>query len=117
MPRFRNRPIEIEAHQWFKNGDHPDDNCETFTGSDGKPFQGEGKVVRYFRHPDFSGQEVCNQCDHTFHEHGWIDEGEEGCNVCPGDWIITLEPDAHYPMSNAKFVELYEPIEQHAATS
>ncbi len=24
MPKFRKRPAVIEAHQWFKNGDHPE---------------------------------------------------------------------------------------------
>ena len=23
--KYRKKPIVIEAHQWFKNGDHPDD--------------------------------------------------------------------------------------------
>ena len=33
MPKFRKKPVVVEAHRWFKNGDHPEDNCGSFTGS------------------------------------------------------------------------------------
>jgi len=81
------------ATRWFKNGDHPEDDCEIFDGSDGKQFQGEGKVVRYFRHPGIPGGEICNNCGHLANEHGWIDQGELGQVVCPGDIIIKNEKD------------------------
>jgi hypothetical protein len=35
--------------QWFKNGDHPEDNCQNFISSDSLYFKGEGSVVRYYR--------------------------------------------------------------------
>jgi hypothetical protein len=25
--KFRKKPVVIEATQWFKNGDHPEDDC------------------------------------------------------------------------------------------
>ena len=28
MAKYRKKPIIIEATQWFKNGDHPEDNPE-----------------------------------------------------------------------------------------
>ena len=31
--KFRKKPVVIDATQWFKNGDHPDDGQETFTSS------------------------------------------------------------------------------------
>ena len=95
--RYRKKPVVIEANKWFKNGDHPDDDCKTFVGSDGKPFQGEGKVVRYYRHPGIPGTNVCEQCGNTMHNHGWIDTLEGGHNVCPGDWIITGIKGERYP--------------------
>ena len=49
MAKYRKKPVVIEATQWFKNGDHPNDRTEMIIGSDGVPFQSEGKVVRYFR--------------------------------------------------------------------
>ncbi len=42
MAKYRKKPVIIEATQWFKNGDHPEDGCEIFDAGKG-PFQGEGK--------------------------------------------------------------------------
>ncbi len=36
-------------------------------------FFSEGKVVRYYRHPNIDGQTVCKHCGNTMHNHGWID--------------------------------------------
>jgi len=93
----------VEATQWFKNGDHPEDDCGEFIGSDGKPFQGEGHVVRYYRHPEDSGKRICTRCEHTMHNHGWIDVGENGRYVCPGDWIITATDGQYYPCKTDLF--------------
>ena len=91
MAKYRKKPVVIEATQWFKSGDHPEDNRDTFTGSDGKPFLGGGKVVRYYRTPELDGQTRCGhaRCGKIMHDHGWIDTGQHGHIVCPGDWIIT----------------------------
>jgi len=111
MAKYRKKSVVVEATQWFKNGDHPQDDCGTFTGADGKPFQGEGKVVRYYRTPDLDGQHVCKRCGKIMHEHGWIDTQEGGHIVCPGDWIITgdLYPHA-YPCKPDIFEATYEPV-------
>ena len=74
-------------HKWFKNGDHPNDACEIFDAGNG-PFQGEGKVVRYFRHPDIDEEKNCDWCGNIMHLHGWIDYAPHGETVCPGDTII-----------------------------
>lgn len=96
--RLANGPQVVEAHQWFKNGDHPEDNCETFIHSEtGEPFQGEGKVVRYYRTPDLDGQNVCERCGRTMHYHGWIDVSKDGHIVCPGDIILTIGKDKWVP--------------------
>ena len=87
--KFKRKPYEVEAIQWFKNGDHPDDNCPDYRDEEGKPFQGEGKVVRYFRHPDVDGSSICPKCGNTMHNHGWLDSGRDGKTVCPGDWIVS----------------------------
>ena len=79
------------ATKWLKNGDHPADACETFKDSEGKDFQGEGKVVRYYRHPGVDGTSVCEKCGQTMHQHGWIDSLD--ATVCPGDWILTTGND------------------------
>jgi hypothetical protein len=111
--RFRTRPVEKDAHQWFKNGDHPKDDTQmiSVSGSD-EVFRSEGKVVRYFRRPDVSGESLCKHCQHTMHVHGWIDTLEGGHIVCPGDWIITGVKGELYPCKPDVFAKSYEPIEQ-----
>ena len=110
MAKFRKKPVVIEAIQWFKNGDHPDDDCETFRGSDNQPFQGEGKVVRYYRRPDVPGGRLCTHCLRSMHDHGWIDTLEAGHNVCPGDWIITGVKGERYPCKPDIFEQTYDPV-------
>lgn len=81
---FYSAPAAIEAVQWFKNGDHPQDEC------DGKD-EIEGKLVRYFRNPQLDGQAKCSRCGHTWHEHGWIDRGSNGITVCPGSFVTKTD--------------------------
>lgn len=120
MPMFRKRSVVIEAHQWFKNGDHPLDYSVTHYGFDNgelRPFhpeerklkQWEGDIVRYFRRPDVEGESVCSECGKTFHDHGWIDTLEDGHRVCPGDWIITGVRGERYPCKPDIFAATYEP--------
>ena len=109
---FRKKPVVIKATQWFKNGDHPQDDCfRSFEDTGLVPVEArEGKVVRYFRHPDISGQTVCSKCGHIMHEHGWIDTLEDGHNVCPGDWIITGVKGELYPCKPDIFEATYESV-------
>jgi len=115
IKKFRKEPIVIEAAQWFKNGDHPNDDCEIFIDDETKlPFLGEGKIVRYFRHPDISGELICvssMSCGHAMHLHGWIDTPEGGHNVCPGDWIITGIAGENYPCKPVIFAKTYKEVE------
>lgn len=97
MTQYMTLPVTIEATQWFKSGDHPEDDRETFCVEGGEPFLGEGRVVRYYRHPDVSGELVCEQCGSTMHNHGWVDTLEGGHNVCVGDYIITGLKGEYYP--------------------
>ena len=103
MSRFRKKPVEVEADQWFRNGDHPEDG----------PADTEGRVVRYFRRPEpeYAGDTEHAVCGRIWHEHGWIDTLEGGHTVCPGDWIITGVQGEHYPCKPDIFAETYEPAE------
>lgn len=67
------------AVQWWYNGDFPNENPEF-----------EGDVVRYFRHPNYSGESRCPKCHKTYHEHGFIDRREADV-ICPGDVIYSFE--------------------------
>ncbi len=109
--QYRKKPVVIEATQWFKNGDHPEDNCGTFDAGEG-PFQGEGHVVRYYRRPGCDCLKACEKCGRIMHEHGWIDTLKSGHIVCPGDWIVTGVKNERYPVKPDIFEATYEPVEE-----
>ena len=108
MGYYRKNPVVVEAHQWFRNGDHPDD----FSDRDNDKGQMvlEGLVVRRYRRPDDDGQRGCTNCGDRMHDHGWIDTMEGGHIVCPGDWIITGVHGEHYPCKPDIFEETYSPV-------
>jgi len=110
--RFRKKPVVIEATQWFKNGDHPqDDVMRPFEDTGKIPAEPrEGVIVRYFRRPDVGGKETCCKCGEIMHVHGWIDTLEGGHNVCPEDWIVTGVEGEHYPCKPSIFKKTYEPV-------
>jgi len=112
--KFRKKPVVIEATQWFKNGDHPLDDCFRPFEDTGKiPTEArEGKIVRYYRHPRCDSLFVCNHCGKIMHVHGWIDTLEGGHNVCPGDWIITGIKGEYYPCKPDIFEATYEKVEE-----
>lgn len=98
----------LKATRWFKNGDHPGDDCGTFQGEGGEPFQGEGHVVRYYRNPDDVADRQCGDCGHTMHEHGWIDAGPRGRVVCPGDYVASNKNIGYYPVKPVVFEATHE---------
>ena len=91
MPKFRKKPIVIEATQWFKDGDHPE--------------------VGFWRTPEGEARTLCKHCREEMRVHGWIDTLEGGHNVCPGDWIITGVKSENYPCKPDIFEQTYEPVE------
>lgn len=118
---YRKKPVVIEATQWFKNGDHPNDfdadkvglengELRTWTGAEVRAQEWEGQIVRYYRHPKGDGQEACNHCKAIMHLHGWIDTLEGGHIVCPGDWIITGVKNERYPCKPDIFAATYDPL-------
>ena len=85
--KYRKKPIEVEATQWFKNGDHPEVTMSETSG--------------------FSSN--CSQCGRIISDHGWGDALDEPV-ICPGDWIIT---DANGELSSCKpaiFEQTYEAV-------
>lgn len=132
--KFRKKPVVIEASQWFKNGDHPNDfdaetvglengELRTWTGAEVKANGWEGQVVRYYRNPIGDGNEFCQYCKNVMHVHGWIDTCKKAMHVhgwidtrkgghivCPGDWIITGIEGEHYPCKDSIFQKTYEPV-------
>jgi hypothetical protein len=119
VPKFRKKPVVIEATQWFKNGDHPLDysvihdgfengEMRQFPPEERRAKGWEGDIVRYFRHPEVSGERACEKCGATMHVHGWIDTLEGGHIACPGDWIITGVAGENYPCKPDIFAATYE---------
>ena len=126
--KYRKKPVVIDATQWYKNGDHPDDDCYSLDIPDAEDVLSEGKVVRYYgyrrephgdRSSGLDGQIKCGHCDNIMHYHGWIEtlEGRddfiatvasEGHIVCPGDWIITGIRGEYYPCKPDIFELTYE---------
>lgn len=109
--KFRKKPVVIEAHQWHKNGDHPDDGQDTYISeADGEEVRREGTVVRRYNYPNGMG-DPCRHCGRPMHHHGWIDTLEAGHNVCPGDWIITGVKGERYPCKPDIFEMTYELVQ------
>lgn len=113
--KYRKRPVVIEAVQWMKNGDHPQDHSFSYNGKpDYDPMserlEKEGEVVRYYRTPLMDGKNACKHCYVAMHLHGWIDTLEGGHIVCPGDWIITGVNGENYPCKPDIFKKTYEPV-------
>lgn len=119
MARYRKKPVTVDAHQWWRNGDHPDDRVgEPLPDLDGSTYERqEGAVVRYFRRPEpaYAGDEFHEICGYRWHRHGWIDTGRYGHTVCPGDWIVQDVEGEYYPVT-AVFEQSYDPVECRAAT-
>ena len=128
--KFRKKPVVIEATQWFKNGDHPEDYAEPRERIDerlnrvvvvpaehAREAGWEGWVVRRFRHPGVPGSVLCEECAGRLLDHGWIDTLEGGHRVCPGDWIITGVKGERYPCKPDIFAATYDAVleEQEAA--
>lgn len=100
MASYRKKPVVVEATQWWKNGDHPEDG----------PRENEGKAVRYFRRPDVPADQLCKHCGNHMQNHGWIDTLEGGHIVCPGDWIITGVHGEKYPCKSDIFEKTHEQV-------
>jgi len=116
--KFRSKPFIIEAHQWFKNGDHPLDRVgeqvrEPLSDRNDQFYtRVEGALVRFFRHPSWPGHMICVDCGKRYHDHGYIDTAQGGHKVCPGDWIIpeSKSPGKFYPCKPDVFAQKYEVV-------
>lgn len=79
----------MEANQWFRNGDHPEDRTINRINT--------GRIVQ--RHPTFKPHVdhnvICEICNKAMGEHGKVNPTVYNQllgatdEVCPGDYIIT----------------------------
>lgn len=80
---------EVDAVQWFKNGDHPDDHVINNINA--------GRVVG--RHPtykdnNFTSAMECSTCGKAIGKHGILNLpmlSEDSRVVCPGDYIEVIK--------------------------
>ena len=61
------RPPRVYATQWFKNGDHPGDSTDRL----------ESHYVWYHTPVDAALHDICPECDHSWHAHGYLASAEE----------------------------------------
>lgn len=89
MAKYRKKPVEVEASQWFAHGDHP-------------------KVEKYL--PDAQSSPPCSECGKPLADHGRIATLEGHHIVCPGDWVITGVAGEHYPCKPEIFNATYSEV-------
>ena len=120
--KYRMKPIRVDVHQWLKNGDHPLDYARiyevfengairSFTGEERKRNNWEGDVVRYYRHPEIDGDQICLRCKNAMHDHGWIDQGPHGIAVCPGSYVVTNEAGNHSVIGQNALDYYFDPVD------
>ena len=88
MKRYRTKPCEIEAVQWFRLTPH-------------------SKVKTPFSLGDYAD---CKICKVVMKDHGWIATLEGGHIVCPYDYIIKGLKGEFYPCKPDVFAMKYEEV-------
>lgn len=109
--QYRKKPTLTEATQWFKNGDHPQDQSQPIERPGSSPGLTEGKVVRYFRSLNIPGGRFCVKCGNVMEKHGLLDglNGEE--TVCPSDYIVTDQKGNYYVLKAVVFEAQFQPYD------
>ena len=82
MPKFRKRPITVEAHQFFADDNKTHEHVNYGHMSEGHPLTGRW----------------------------WVQTLEGPLRVSDGDWIITGIEGEHYPCKPIIFESTYEPV-------
>lgn len=85
MPKFRKKPVVIEAEQWVPGVEMPGVYRSVTLGS--------------------------LSVDDFLHPLGWIDTLEGTMRVSPGDWVITGVNGEKYPCKPDVFAKTYDPVE------
>jgi hypothetical protein len=110
--KYRKKPTLTEATQWFKNGDHPQDQSKPIDRPGGPSELSEGKVVRYFRSLKIPGGRYCPECGNIMQRHGILVDGvNDDATVCPGDYIVTDRQGRYYIVKPASFEAQFQPFD------
>jgi len=105
--KWKKRPIEVEAEQWFNVTYDKEAGIKGVDNND-EPIYHLG--VGFYRTPELDGKNKCKHCGEIMHKHGWIDTLEDGHIVCPSDWIIKGIKGEFYPCKNNIFKLTYEAV-------
>lgn len=105
MKVYERGPV-LDAHQWWRNGDHPDDNSKRIERWGGRWISSRraaeltmGEVVGFYAVPITNNPPRCGTCDKLVSSHGRLKRSKQDPPqsdrpiVCPGDWIITHPPE------------------------
>lgn len=96
MPKYRKKPIVVEAKQWWKiSSCFPHVYQHTLITAESKNLP----------------RKICEQCGRDLWTHGKIATLEGEHIVCPGDWIITGVAGEYYPCKPSIFEQTYELVE------
>ncbi|MFN3600526.1 MAG: hypothetical protein ACK4UY_03950 [Dietzia sp.] len=115
-PKYRKKPIIIDATVWEHPGDHPEVGYYRHPPVD--PATGDVSaadnaiLMGQLRHSEVPERFRRADCHTTMHYHGFIDTLEGGHTVCPGDFIITGVKGEFYPCKPDIFAATYEEVEQ-----
>lgn len=93
MPKYRKKPVIVEAVQWMKMGDHD-------------------RVRSLHEYDPFPPR--CLRCKDRRNKHGVVSgiDGIDAQYVCPSDWIVTTEDCPAELFSDNYFREEYEKVEE-----
>jgi len=94
MAKFRKKPVELEAVQWFQMGDHPAVTEEWM--------RGDGSFLKD-RPGDIDRVVTAQKVPAVKTLEGWH-------RVTPGDWIITGIVGEVYPCKDAIFRATYDEV-------
>ena len=93
--KFKRKAFVVEAIQWFKNGDHPLDNCcmihpDPRSLTQFEPFLSDGKVVGRYHCEPIEALEVCPLCYNKIYNHGILISGGRTTKVCYAHTTIAI---------------------------
>lgn len=97
MPKYRKKPVVVEAVQW---PGFVDEKLSTELG-----------ITRH-QIPDKYWHDKCSQCNFDMFCHGEIPTLEGKHIVCPNDWIITGIKGECYPCKPDIFEATYEKVDE-----
>lgn len=83
--RWVRKPVEVDAVQWFRLGDHP-------------------RVEQYPGGTSMAG------CGFPDNQHGKLKTGSGYFGVCPGSWVVTDENGVDHWMDDDAFKHHFMPI-------